>query len=114
LPASASSRISYGRLAAVHHEALDGLALDERLAVGKQRDQFLQSLGAAELAQQERGRAAHFPVGGVHQLLHRLAPLGAEPEQDVAQPLAGAASCSAASTSASGTMIGVPMAWHSA
>ena len=70
--------------------AYAALALNQGLAVGEQRNQFLQAFGSAELAEQIRRRPPDFPVGRVHQLPHGLASPRAEAEQDVAKPAAGA------------------------
>ena len=80
-----------GRLvAAVHHESLDRLALDQRLGVGQERHQFLQPFGAAEFTQQVRRRASDLPVRRIHQLLDGLAALRAESKEHVAKPTTGA------------------------
>ncbi len=73
-------------VAAIEHQALDGLALHQRLVVLEQRQQLAQSFGTAELPEQEGGRTPHFPVRRAHQLLDDVAPLRAEAGQHVAQP----------------------------
>ena len=71
---------------AVQHQRLDRFTLHERLRVREERLELPQSLVAAKLAQQERRRTSHFPVGRVHQPLHGLAAGRAERDQHIAQP----------------------------
>ncbi len=79
-----------GFVAAVHHQAVHRLTLDERLGIAQERDEILQAFGATELAKEIGRGAPDFPVLRAHQPLNRLAPLGAEPDQDIAQPAPGA------------------------
>ena len=74
----------------------------------------LRPFGAAELAKEIRRRAADFPVRRVHQPLNRLAPLRPEPDEDVAQPAAGARVLFRREPSASAGITAGPMAWQSA